>query len=135
MAADLQSILARAGRAAAGARLYQSGDRPAALQPEQRPILLQHYFQVCEPEKDYATYEKNFYLFVLIRRLRSLGSYGYLGIEKSKPGFFESIAPTLAELNHLFASQAALAPFKQLSALLLKIQSQWPRVEQRQKGQ
>ncbi len=101
----------------------------SGLHPAEREPLLRHYFSVCQPEPDYATFERRFYLFVLLRRLRSLGSYGYLGVKMQKAGFVESIAPTLHELTGLFSHKKALAPFQQTAFFLAQIQDQWPAIE------
>jgi len=103
----------------------------AGLNDAQREILLRYYFDLTQPEPTYADFEQNFYLFLLLRRLRSLGSYGYLGVAKLKPGFFESIPKTLAELMHLCRHKKAFYPFEHFYWMLLEIHGLWPQVQKR----
>lgn len=97
----------------------------SGLTAPQREELVHYYFNLTNPEKKFITFEDNFYLFVLLRRLRSLGSYGYLSMAMGKNQFFASIEPTLDELIHLFKVKRAFYPFENLYWMLLKFKENW----------
>ena len=103
----------------------------AGLSVAQREVLLRYFFDKVKPEKKFDLFEEHFYLFVLLRRLRSLGSYGYLSQQKNKRGFFPAIQPTLEELVQLCRTKKAFYPFEYLYWMILEIQAQWPEVENR----
>ena len=97
----------------------------AGLKGPQKEELLLYYFEQTSPTKKFMHFEDNFYLFVLLRRLRSLGSYGYLSLSMGKKQFFASIEPTLDELLQLFKVKRAFYPFEFLYWMLLEIKDSW----------
>ena len=87
-----------------------------------RAPLIEMFLQELTPwlSLNPATFLQDFYGFVLIRRLRSLGTYGFLTSQKGKGHFLEAIPPTIHEIYDLLASQAALHSFSHLKALFFQ---------------
>jgi len=90
----------------------------SGLSEKQRTLLLYHAFQKIGQGESKAQFEENFYLVLLLRRFRSLGSYGFLGQVKKKSGFLESIAPSLREMKGLFEKRAIQGRFPQTAAMI-----------------
>ncbi len=99
----------------------------SGLNEPARESLNRYYFGLFEsaPSFSFDCYQVVFYLFVVLRRLRSLGTYGYLSGEKGKTAFFDSIQPTLEELAGLFDSQSCLRPYKNLFGMITKVKDIW----------
>lgn len=97
----------------------------SGLSEEERTVLLQYYFEKSSCDTDYETFLSRFYLFVLIRRLRSLGSYGFLSMEKNKTGFYTAIQPTLEELIILLEGKPQLEAFSNLLEMIHRIKRKW----------
>lgn len=97
----------------------------SGLREDEREALLHYYFQESGCDPDYEQFLTRFYLFVLIRRLRSLGSYGFLSEAKGKPGFFAAIHPTLKELIGLLGDNPQLKNFPHLLKMICKIEEDW----------
>lgn len=97
----------------------------AGLDDASRDLLLRYYFDFSGNFKDWVEFRRNFFSFVLVRRLRSLGTYGYLSQEKGKIYFFESIRPTLLELTNLFSRQEFQREFVWLPEMIKKILERW----------
>lgn len=99
----------------------------SGLDASARESLNRYYYQLLQPtiSCDYEKYQTLFLLFVVLRRLRSLGTYGYLSSVKGKTDFFEAVFPTLKELSGLFGSQSCLKPFVNLSGMVLKMKGIW----------
>lgn len=78
----------------------------AHLSEKQRKLLLYHAYQKLASEDETKDqFEDHFFRVLLLRRLRSLGSYGFLGAVKKKPGFLESLAPAKEEILALAESR------------------------------
>ncbi len=99
----------------------------SGLNETARESLNRYYYGLLEstPSFSYEDYQAVFYLFVVLRRLRSLGTYGYLSGEKGKAEFFDSIHPTLEELAGLFNSQTCLRPYENLFGMIQKVKDIW----------
>lgn len=104
------------------------GSRSGLSEPE-RAQLLPYYFGLVRGDLTYGfdRFAKLFLLFVIMRRLRSLGTYGFLSGEKGRIAFFDSIAPSLNELRSLLHNQPALKPFDALRNLMDCLQDSWAR--------
>ncbi|MCP4754084.1 MAG: phosphotransferase [Proteobacteria bacterium] len=97
----------------------------SGLDERAREILLHCYFDSVDCSSGFEEFQQSFYRFVVIRRLRSLGSYSHLSLVKRKEQFFQSIRPTLLELIQLFSHQDALKSFRHLSNMLERIFEIW----------
>lgn len=97
----------------------------SGLNEAQRSELVQYYFEKVKPVSDFNAFKRNLYRFVLLRRLRSLGSYGYLGCDQHKTHFLKSVQPTLSELLMLFDTQHALKPFRHLKSMIQNVLIIW----------
>lgn len=97
----------------------------SGLDEDQRKGLIRYYYERLEVKIDFEMFVTNLYRFVLLRRLRSLGSYGYLGCEKKKDHFLNAITPTLIELLDLFETQRSLRCFKHLRGYIELIRRNW----------
>lgn len=91
----------------------------------QRRKLIRYYYEVSSVEDEFDSFVTHLYQFVLLRRLRSLGSYGFLGGEKKKVHFLNAIEPTLKELLSLLEVQPSLSRFKQLRGGLTGVLERW----------
>lgn len=78
---------------------------------------------------DRERFRQVFFLFVVVRRLRSLGTYGFLSSSKGKTGFFKNIGPTLDELTGLFRSQTLLSPFPRVKRMIEDLRDVWKQKE------
>ncbi|PCI28760.1 MAG: hypothetical protein COB67_05580 [SAR324 cluster bacterium] len=102
----------------------------SGLNEEEREELLRYYFDLLEYPAPYADFLTHFYRFVLVRRLRSLGSYGYLSVKKGKRYFFKGIRPTLDELILLFSQKESLQEFTVLPKIIKELHAVWSDKEQ-----
>lgn len=91
----------------------------AGLNNEQRTHLINHFIDTTHslfkinPEQ----FIKEFYLFVLVRRLRSLGTYGFLPYKKNKLYFLDAIPNTIFEILYLLNNHPSLSFLPHLKAL------------------
>lgn len=92
-----------------------------------REILLMYYYERNRSNLDlgFERFQQLFILFVVMRRLRSLGSYGFLAGAKDKTGFLHNISPTLEELSQLFHTQPLLEPFKYIRRMVYQLGEAW----------
>ncbi|MBT3226135.1 MAG: phosphotransferase [Deltaproteobacteria bacterium] len=99
----------------------------SGLDESARESLNRYYYGLLQPTPllSFEKYEALFYFFVVLRRLRSLGTYGYLSSVKGKTAFFDSIYPTLEELVRLFHSQPCLRQFVNLFGMMRKVKDIW----------
>ncbi len=97
----------------------------SGLDDSAREELLAYYHDYIRSPLSLEEFEKKFYLWVLLRRLRSLGVYGFLSQEKAKPGFFDSIYPTLQELIFLISEKRALKDFINTLDMVEQIADKW----------
>ena len=99
----------------------------SGLNEQERELLNKYYFRLLESASSFSfeDYTGVFFLFVVLRRLRSLGTYGFLSGEKGKAAFFDSIYPTLEELVGLFDSQSCLQPYENLFGMIKKVKDIW----------
>lgn len=97
----------------------------SGLDDASRIELLAYHHQTTGIPLSYESFEHRFFLWVLLRRLRSLGSYGYLSQEKGKRRFFASIEPTLQELIALVTEKNALKPFSHTREMLRQVAAKW----------
>jgi len=89
----------------------------AGLSEKQRALLLhQGYLSLKQNDESKAEFEESFYQVLLLRRLRSLGSYGYLGQVKRKPGFLASLQPGVEQVKDLVSHH--IPQFTALKAFL-----------------
>lgn len=89
-----------------------------------RTDLLGHYLDVRgikgEQRKQWI---EDFWYYVLVRILQTLGAYGYRGLYERKPYFVESIPLALANLRHLAESHPdLLACLPEIKKIVLRIQ-------------
>lgn len=96
--------------------LYASA---SGLNDELRKPLIEMYLQELKPwlKLSHAQFFHDFYHFVLIRRLRSLGTYGYLSQQKGKLHFLEAIPKTIHEIYDLLDHRLASQSLSHLKAL------------------
>ena len=96
--------------------LYASS---SALDEKQRDFLISVYLQELKPWLllSKAQFLQHFYHFVLLRRLRSLGTYGFLSSQKNKYHFRKAIPQTIHEIHHLLQHQPPLSAFSHLKSL------------------
>lgn len=96
--------------------LYASA---SGLNEELRDLLINVYLQELQPCLSFSKVQflKDFYCFVLIRRLRSLGTYGFLSSQKGKLYFLEAIPATIQEIYGLLESKPSLQSFFHLKAM------------------
>ena len=87
--------------------------------------LLLGYYQLLESPVSFDEFNRNFYLFVLLRRLRSLGSYGYLSQVKGKSQFFSAIAPTLDQLVKILNRGFFESDFNHLLQMIKRLGDLW----------
>ena len=115
-----------------GPRLYDLASllyaSQSGLNEESREPLLQTYFEISTYPGDFENFLSCFYKFVLVRRLRSLGSYGFLSMEKQKKRFLTSIRPTLIELGSLLSQKQGLNMFPNLAEMIARIIDTWNKV-------
>jgi aminoglycoside/choline kinase family phosphotransferase len=76
------------------------------LEQAEREPLVDTYLaalagQGVRPERE--AFLRDFYAFVLIRRLQALGAYAHLAVTKGKPEYLGKIAPAVHTLRDLFA--------------------------------
>lgn len=100
--------------------LYASS---SGLDEPQRDFLIDIYLQELNPWLyiSKAQFLKHFYHFVLLRRLRSLGTYGFLSSRKNKFHFRNAIPPTIRAIHLLLQRQPTLSAFSHLRAFF----SEW----------
>ncbi len=82
-------------------------DGKAAIPPETRDLLLNHYLDVLA---GYLHFDRKKFLslyngFVLIRILQALGAYGFRGYYENKPHFLQSIPYALNNLQYILDNQ------------------------------
>ncbi len=87
-----------------------------------RPLLIEAYLMELSPWKQMShdQFLDEFYHFVLIRRLRSLGSYGFLSSQNQKFYFLDAIPTTIVEICNLLDQQPVLGRYKNLRELFYK---------------
>ncbi|MDD3876838.1 MAG: RNase adapter RapZ [Bacteroidales bacterium] len=91
---------------------------------EMRETLLDYYIDMVKENnltKDEAHFRKEYYSFVLIRILQTLGAYGYRGIIEGKSYFSESIPLALNNLNFILSKLDFLHKLPELNNVLKKI--------------
>jgi aminoglycoside/choline kinase family phosphotransferase len=97
----------------------------SGLDMAQREGLLRYYYDLAAPALSFQPFREHFYRFVLLRRLRSLGTYGRLSMDKGKQQFFQGIQPTLAEVGELLVSGAITPPLPLLAAAVAATAEIW----------
>ena len=102
--------------------LYSS---ESGLESEQRKELLAHFFQKREERIDYEVFLQRVYRFILARRLRSFGSYGYLAERKDKKVFKSYVSPALDELKAIFTDHPHLDEYPHTYRLVSGIRASW----------
>ena len=103
-----------------GSLLYSSR---SGLSQRERDIIIKFYFQEKQLKIDFPDFVNQLYQFILLRRLRSLGSYGYLS-RKGKTHFAEYIPQALKELTQLF-DQGDLSNFRYIRIMLGAVYDDW----------
>lgn len=95
----------------------------AGLSDPQRKELIQTYIQTFAPwySWGYEEFCNALYPFVLIRRLRSLGTYGFLSTQKGKFHFLAAIPRTIEEIFSLLHEYPSLQSWLALKELF----AQW----------
>ena len=88
----------------------------AGVDDELRAVLIDSYLDALsykmKPDRD--EFIDDLYHFVLIRRLRSLGTYGHLSSQKGKLYFLDAIPKTIREIAHLLKHHPALSSWNAL---------------------
>ena len=102
--------------------LYQPA---ATIAPSTRELLLDHYLDVVSDlkEVDREGFLKQFYGYVLIRRLQALGTYGLRGIHERYTHFLGSIPIALKQLNDLFETEKISVDLPEIARVLKEVQS------------
>ncbi len=98
----------------------------SGLEERERRELLEYFFRRKKKRADYADFLHFFYRFVLARRLRSFGSYGYLAEKKGKRDFKSYVLPALDELKALFSHRPQLDEFPHTCRMIAEIRTLWP---------
>ncbi|MBU2512557.1 aminoglycoside phosphotransferase family protein [bacterium] len=101
----------------------------SGLNDTAREELLNYYHGHIRSPLSLEEFENEFYLWVLLRRLRSLGAYGFLSQVKAKPGFYDSIYPTLQELIDLISEKRALKDFTNTLDMVKQIAFKWRKIK------
>ncbi|MDH5561683.1 MAG: phosphotransferase, partial [Deltaproteobacteria bacterium] len=97
----------------------------AGLDDEMIDELLLGYYHLLESPVTFEEFNRNFYLFVLLRRLRSLGSYGYLSQVKGKSQFYAAILPTLDQLAKILNQGFFESDFYHLLLMVKRLGELW----------
>lgn len=96
----------------------------SGLEEGEREELIRYYYDISDYAGRFEEYQDYFFRFVVIRRLRSLGTYGYLSLEKNKLQFRAAIPQTLYELDNLLRNQESLSPFKAVADMIRYLKEQ-----------
>lgn len=116
---------------------YQGGRR-GALQYDMASLLYQAKAKIPENIKkelfkyycvkisehikiDINKFTEQFYYFVYLRLLQTLGAYGFRGLIEKRSHFIESIPFALQNLKSLLELKPVLAKYKELSRLLIDV--------------
>ena len=97
----------------------------SGLDENMRLELMSYYYEVMEFRFSPEEFRENFYKVLLLRRLRSLGSYCYLSAVKGKEYFLKGIQPTLEELDYLLGKITPLSNLKELSRFIKEAKVLW----------
>ena len=97
----------------------------SGLDEDARNVLIEYYYKIGNFSWAFETFQRDLYRFVVLRRLRSLGSYGYLSMEKGKMYFLDGIQPTLKELLLLFDTRSVLSRFQKLKEMIQAFDASW----------
>ena len=99
----------------------------SGLDDQLRESLIDTYLRELRPWLPLSPVQflNDFYHFVLIRRLRSLGTYGFLASQRGKPHFLKAVPRTIQEIDDLLDHRHALSSLSHLKALF----SQWKQDE------
>ncbi|MGF7138687.1 RapZ C-terminal domain-containing protein [Roseimarinus sediminis] len=94
---------------------------------EREQLLLFYAKSACQLSNvDLQTFKKQFYVFALIRILQALGAYGFRGLYERKPGFSESIATAIGNLNSLFNENKIAVELPEIKKIAARLQaSKW----------
>lgn len=97
----------------------------SGLDDNGREVLLKYFYELSAGDMSYHEFRKQFFLFVLIRRIRSLGTYGFLGVSKQKREFFEKITPGLKELCTILKEKEELVAFSHTKTMIESMLKIW----------
>lgn len=91
----------------------------AGIDEQMRLQIIDIYLEELRPflKVDREKFLDDLYQFVLVRRLRSLGTYGFLPSQKGKMYFLDSIPDTINEIEYLLNHYDVLKPWKALHEL------------------
>jgi aminoglycoside/choline kinase family phosphotransferase len=103
-----------------GSLLYSSR---SGLSQQERDLIIQFYYEKKQLQIPFQDFLSHLYRFILLRRLRSLGSYGLLS-RKGKSHFAGYIPQALEELVILF-DLGDLTSFKHIRKMMVAIQKEW----------
>jgi aminoglycoside/choline kinase family phosphotransferase len=103
-----------------GSLLYSSR---SGLSQQERDLIIQFYYEKKQLQIPFQDFLRHLYRFILLRRLRSLGSYGFLS-RKGKFHFAGYIPQALEELVMLF-DLGDLTSFKHIRKMMVAIQKEW----------
>jgi len=117
---DYQSAMMGALYYDLGSLLYSSR---SGMSQRERDIIIKFYYQKKPLNIDFSDFVNHLYQFILLRRLRSLGSYGHLS-RKGKTHFAGYIPQALKELTQLF-DQGDLSTFRHIRKMLETIYDDW----------
>lgn len=92
----------------------------AMLTNADRDQLLEYYWKASGQADSLEAFVHRVDYFILIRRLRSLGSYGFLAFEKGKHHFLSYFPNTFRELLDLLTTKPAFEHFHPLKTLLIE---------------
>lgn len=98
-------------------------DPKAHVPQEARDALIEHYIKIfCEKTSTSESAFRKYYPgFILIRIMQALGAYGYRGLYEQKPGFVQSIIPSLVILNDIINSEQVKIKLPELFRILREI--------------
>lgn len=91
----------------------------SGLSDKMRLTLINYYFEILQKREKIPLelFWDNFYYFVLIRRIRSLGTYGFLSTQKGKYHFLKAIPGTIEEIYNLLFNIPSLKQWVELRNL------------------
>lgn len=98
-------------------------DGKAAIPPETRAELLEHYLDVLGTyvAVDRARFTADLELYILVRIMQAMGAYGYRGFYERKPHFLASVPPAIDNIEHLLTQGAVPTDLPELRAVFERI--------------
>jgi aminoglycoside/choline kinase family phosphotransferase len=88
-----------------------------------REELMHDYMSILSEKVkyDHKKFEKDYYIFVLIRILQAMGSYGLRGWVEKKVVFLQSITPAIKNIQWLLSNKKLIGGLPELEKILIAI--------------